>query len=127
MTRKERINQHIGNLLKIFPEARVKDPALLYRELRAVEKRLHKLAEDDCNVGVTAKRRERVHAAAKHRLVELFNIHEDHDAYEALYLNGDPRGYALKMDEPWTRDRRNSGYPLSTDWGGYGILAPDLR
>jgi len=40
-----------------------------------------------------------------------------------VFLNLDPRGYALKIDDAWMRanDAR-----LHQDWGGYGILAPDL-
>jgi len=35
----------------------------------------------------------------------------------------DPRGYALKLDDEWTR--ANAPH-IHRDWGGYGILAPDL-
>jgi hypothetical protein len=35
------------------------------------------------------------------------------------YCNGDPRGYALKID-------LQVGEELHRDWGGYGIIAPDL-
>lgn len=49
-----------------------------------------------------------------------------------VFLNRDPRGYALKIDDQWIRDRatristNGETYPLHTDWGGYGIIAPDL-
>lgn len=42
-----------------------------------------------------------------------------------VFLNGDPRGYALKIESDWMRERLK--LRLHTDWGGYGILAPDLR
>jgi len=35
-----------------------------------------------------------------------------------LLINGDPRGYALKVQPENAND-------LPKDWGGYGILAPD--
>lgn len=39
-------------------------------------------------------------------------------------FNQDPRGYALKIDKD-----RGGIIPqgMETDWGGYGILAPELR
>ena len=42
-----------------------------------------------------------------------------------VFVNRDPRGYALKIDDEWMRARQE--VRLATDWGGYGILAPDLR
>jgi hypothetical protein len=40
---------------------------------------------------------------------------------EGFYVNGDPRGYALKID-PERGGRIPAG--LETDWGRYGLLAP---
>ena len=42
-----------------------------------------------------------------------------------VFLNRDPRGYALKIKSEWMEARRDS-VRLHRDWGGYGILAPDL-
>lgn len=42
-----------------------------------------------------------------------------------VFLNGDPRGYSLKIEDNWMRERQN--LRLHRDWGGYGIIAPDLR
>lgn len=41
-----------------------------------------------------------------------------------VILNRDPRGYALKIDDEWMRAHRD--VVLHRDWGGYGIIAPDL-
>lgn len=53
-----------------------------------------------------------------------------------IFVNRDPRGYALKIDEAWVREYSNNNPPpsaanhavcrLHRDWGGYGIIAPDL-
>lgn len=48
--------------------------------------------------------------AAKFECPQLF--------LEEFYLNGDPRGYALKLNIP------NNEYSIYRDLGGYGILAP---
>lgn len=38
-----------------------------------------------------------------------------------IFINRDPRGYALKLSEKFARDKQ-----IYKDWGGYGILAPDF-
>lgn len=40
-----------------------------------------------------------------------------------FFVNGDPRGYALKIDP------ENGTVPpgMHKDWGGYGILAPEIN
>ena len=54
-----------------------------------------------------------------------------------LFVNGDPRGYAVKIEaRRYPVDPRSGGsgvvvargWPVGmlTDWGGYGILAPDF-
>ena len=40
-----------------------------------------------------------------------------------VFVNRDPRGYALKIDDAWMGAQKAV---LHRDWGGYGILAPDL-
>jgi len=40
-----------------------------------------------------------------------------------IFINHDPRGYALKVKDAWLRA---SDKVLYRDWGGYGILAPDF-
>ncbi len=40
-----------------------------------------------------------------------------------VFINRDPRGYALKIDDHYMREHDAA---LHQDWGGYGIIAPDL-
>lgn len=40
-----------------------------------------------------------------------------------VFLNSDPRGYALKILSEYVAKHELS---IHRDWGGYGILAPDL-
>lgn len=43
-----------------------------------------------------------------------------------VFVNRDPRGYALKVEDGWMAEyRKTAKNRLHTDWGGYGILAPD--
>lgn len=39
-----------------------------------------------------------------------------------VFINYDPRGYALKIKSEFIK-----GKELTTDWGGYGIIAPDFN
>jgi hypothetical protein len=41
-----------------------------------------------------------------------------------IFFNRDPRGYALKIPSEWMH--AHPEVSLHRDWGGYGILAPDL-
>lgn len=41
-----------------------------------------------------------------------------------VYINLDPRGYVLKIDEGYMQENK---LDLYRDMGGYGIIAPDLR
>ena len=44
-----------------------------------------------------------------------------------VFLDRDPRGYSLKVSEEYQRAQIAAGKPyLYGDWGGYGIIAPDL-
>jgi hypothetical protein len=40
-----------------------------------------------------------------------------------VFINRDPRGYALKVSSETVKA---FNLDLPTDWGGYGIIAPDL-
>ena len=45
----------------------------------------------------------------------------------AFFVNGDPRGYALKIDNEKPEGRALiEAVKMHTDWGGYGILSPEI-
>ena len=46
---------------------------------------------------------------------------------EALLINFDPRGYALKLKSEFVKNEFAKGNNIYTDWGSYGILAPDFN
>lgn len=48
-----------------------------------------------------------------------------------VFINRDPRGYALKIDDEWLRKMRDNPNTvhlasIERDWGGYGIIAPEI-
>lgn len=133
------IEKHGENLLKIFPNAKIKDPIKLCKALRRLELKAHKAAENWCN-GIPGPKA----PAAEHdsdwwgdegeRLVEkavkiLGNAGRGNEDI-GIVFNGDARGYALKISAvehefcglPDTVECRD----IYKDWGGYGIVAPDF-
>jgi hypothetical protein len=46
---------------------------------------------------------------------------------DSLVINYDARGYALKLRQEFVKQEREQGNNIYTDWGGYGILAPDFN
>lgn len=45
---------------------------------------------------------------------------------DIIFLNLDPRGYALKIKSEYINTLRQEGKNIFTDFGGYGILAPEF-
>lgn len=98
----------------------------VHDRLRTLERQAHALAESACNGDH--------YATFQDRDYDLWDD-ESHDALECaiileaerilgrtvegLFWNGDPRGYALKIEPEHTPP------DMHTDFGGYGILAPE--
>ncbi len=108
-------------LLAIFPAAKEFTPWALYRAVRELERRAHKLAEDQCNRPLSSSYITRMEDAIESALDEIL---EYRAAKVPIFLNGDPRGYALKISDEYVRKNK---LDIHTDWGGYGILAPDFE
>jgi hypothetical protein len=45
---------------------------------------------------------------------------------DVVFINFDPRGYALKLKTDFVKSEFQKGNNIYTDWGSYGILAPDF-
>lgn len=110
--------KHYNELKKIFPNIKEKDPLKACRYLRKIENIITKISTFDCNgLGDTERNdnvMERLFKDIKEYLQDKDNI---------LYLNTDPRGYALKIRDEVMREKR---YTLHIDMGGYGIIAPEF-
>ena len=113
-----RITKHGQNLKAVFNLDQDIDPVKLCKRLFRLENKAHKLALDFCNGEIDQlewdqkadKILTKVEAILKNKKV--------------LFLNGDARGYALKIDDEYIR---NNNLNIHRDWGGYGIIAPDFR
>jgi hypothetical protein len=120
---REAIRKHGQQLLAIYPKATEREPLELCRRLHRLERRAGAFALRLCNgpefssEEIEDKQRARILQSVD----ELLKFSE---AGPAVFLNGDPRGYALKIDD---EDMRKGGYALHTDFGGYGIIAPEIK
>lgn len=122
-TKKERmyaeIQQHGENLNAIFNTGI--DPVKLCKKLHTLEAKATRLTTDQCNTGNS-------HHAELCKILTsvkkiLFSTLDDKDLFLAVHINGDPRGYALKIKDEIVRERQMKIY---TDMGGYGILSPEF-
>lgn len=126
--RREMELQHAFKLARIFPkvtwdpnDSSTISPKSLMFQLAALEHKAHKLAEAECNGEISEDAAKGAEASILARLDALLG-------FKALgvpvFMNGDPRGYALKIDAEYVRGHKLDIY---TDWGGYGILRPDFK
>lgn len=114
------IEKHVEQLQRIFPMCAATDINDLWEKLCKLEKRAHKLAEDQCNKQLPEGYVERTEANILHQLDHLLGFK---DAKVPIFCNGDPRGYALKIEDDYVRAKDSD---IHKDWGGYGIICPEL-
>ena len=125
----ERIRLHGLKLLSVFPQASETDPVKLSKKAFALENKAHRIQEEDCN-GNPACRTDADYDAWQKSLEHRSDLVRA--AFERLFgtplespffMNGDPRGYCLKVNVEYMRAQK---IDLPRDWGGYGLIAPDL-
>ena len=113
-----RITKHGQDLKRVFNLDPTTDPVKLCKKLLRLENKAHRLATDFCNGDV-----DQIEFDTKGdkilKKVETILKDKKH-----LLLNGDARGYALKIDGDFLRINNLS---IFRDWGGFGIVAPDFR
>jgi hypothetical protein len=107
-------------LKRIFPATSDIGPVTLYKMLRRLEAEAHRLAERECNEQLPEGYSEKKDASILRRLDSILGFKA---AGIAVILNGDPRGYAIKIDDACMKAQ---GIELHRDMGGYGILAPEF-
>lgn len=122
-SQRERIEQHGRNLLAIFPTATEKDPVKLCTKLRKLERLASAAATDACNIPDYDETAEAIYADVETKLTTLLG-NAEHTGTPNVFINRDPRGYALKICGSYLR---TFGLTLHTDMGGYGIIAPEIK
>ena len=119
--RTKRVNVHLDKLARIFPHILHVPSAELWRRLRRLEAEAHTLATKYSSVPLPEGYVEKKEASILHRLDQLLRFTNQS---VPVFLNFDPRGYALKIDSSYMRQL--SILSIQRDWGGYGILVPKL-
>jgi hypothetical protein len=122
----QQITEHGNNLNAIFNTGI--EPVKLCKSLRRLEAKAHQLATDYCNGenGVNTENWEIKTApilAAVRKILYPNGMTGDGQKDWCIFLNGDCRGYALKIRSEYVS---NNNIAIYKDWGGYGILAPDF-
>jgi len=121
----EQIKAHGENLLHLFPNATERDPIALCKKLRRLEAKTSRITTDYCNGDFDAgENGEKLDAALDPILAKVNAILGNTGKNPVpVFVNRDPRGYGLKIDDDWMR---KTGARLYSDWGGYGIIAPEI-
>jgi len=128
----QQIQQHGENLNRIFNTQF--DAVTLCKKLHRLEVKAHRLATDYCNGENGIDNIEAFEQAEKPIMESVykllnngkFNDDRPHQKKVPIYLNGDARGYALKINDAYVKLLREQNKNIYTDWGGYGILAPEF-
>lgn len=118
------IIRHGETLKAIFKLPPTTNLVELCKQLRRLETKAHKAAEDWCNGDIDQGQSDAIDART---LANLHKILGPESLKLPIFINHDPRGYALKLADDWTRFYNTTHEPrLYQDWGGYGILAPEI-
>jgi hypothetical protein len=114
-----RVKAHGERLLRIFPNATPRDPVKLCKRLRRIETAANQDAERYANGELTSN----AYAcrAGDHMTHFLLIVGSGTDV--PAFINSDPRGYALKIKSEYVAEHN---LDIPRDWGGYGLIAPDL-
>ena len=101
----------------------------MWRKLRRLENEAHDAATAQCNgerYGSQPYREdeqwEEFKDAISGRVALVFGFTHLHPP-TGFFLNGDPRGYSLKLDP----EKCTMPQGMETDWGRYGILAAEIN
>lgn len=119
----KRIEQHGNALLAAFPNATEKDPIKLCKKLLRLENKQARANVMLCNRDVDSI--ESVTASTLKAVGKLLGITDVESVDCVIWVNQDPRCYALKTTSEFATAQRDAGnHWFYCDVGGYGILAP---
>ena len=118
---RQKIEAHGRNLLAIFPNATEQDPVRLCKRLRRLEAQGAAIGLRMCNGPEypTEDAADEETEAVLEKVRRLLGV----TVRMPIFVNRDPRGYALKIDDKYVRDEKLA---IHQDWGGYGIIAPEI-
>jgi hypothetical protein len=124
--RKERLINHYSTLERLSEFLGNKqDGKKLSLKLLALEKRGNRAATDYCN-GENGMGEAKFEFEKEHLIKEVlkaFGVKE----IPGFFINGDPRGYCLKIDDEKVKTFYPESIRFHRDWGGYGILSSEIE
>lgn len=117
----QKILKHGETLKKLFPNI-TQDPVKLCKSLRRYEAKIEKITTALCNGEIGQGKAD---FELDYLLKKVGEILRGYSAANSpkIFINRDPRGYALKIPDT---DPRIQEFDLHRDMGGYGIIAPDF-
>ena len=121
-----RVKRHGEQLKAFFNLPMSVNPVSLCRKLRRLENKASKIMVDRCNGVDDTVEGERQHLKGLMSIEkQLDKLLSFKDKGIPVFMNHDPREYIIKIDDNYTKLRRDIT-PIHMDFGGYGIIAPDL-
>ena len=114
--------RHVCNLQTLAGLDNYHDALTLYKSLHRLEARISRENTDDCN-GTSNLTDKQSESRDERRFKKFQSLLPN---VSGLFINGDPRGYALKIHTKDAMELRYKGINIYQDWGGYGILAPEF-
>ena len=115
----QQIRQHGENLKKLFELPENMDCVKLCKQLFKLETKSHKLTTAYCNGDINETTYNMIENDLLYRVNKVLNNNTI-----PIFINGDCRGYALKIKDDYIMERKIEIYK---DFGGYGIIAPDFN
>ena len=122
----ERILKHGFDLKRAFfadPYSGIM-PVSLCKTLHRLENKATRITTAYCNGEATEEAVDKMEKSVMASLVGIFGKEKAEET--GMFINHDPRGYALKVSSEWAKGYTDNGGRLHRDWGGYGILAPEF-
>jgi len=134
------IREHGEGLIRFFGlDPNLVDPINLCKKLRRLENQAERITTQLCNgfPDLYAEVAEKVTKNLEDELdkieqkvrdlLESYQRPRQFKKINAIFINHDPRGYALKLDTETIKyfEELGEDFPHK-DWGGFGIIAPDL-
>ena len=117
----ELIREHGNKIIDIF--GLDTQPVLICKQLRRIEVAAHRWAEQICNGEIDLSEDEQ-EAVIRNILDKVDRLLHFRAKNIPVFVNLDPRGYALKIECGYATDDTYQSFPK--DWGGYGIIAPEI-
>lgn len=119
----DRIEKHGNDLNAIFDTPH--EPVKLCKKLFRLESAAHRLSTQWCNGFIDSDK----WSIETDKIIDkVYDILGKNKCIETgLFVNGDARGYALKLSSDWTTGYRDMDRDIYCDWGGYGIVAPEFN